>query len=83
MRHSCVSKRTACIYFATNDTNDQQERQAQTAQEAEAETHTPEFIEYFGAKVDINTALTVRCTNGAQLNIAVVGHSAESPAARP
>ena len=34
-------------------------------------------IEYFGAKVDINTALTVRCTNGAQLNIAVIGNSAE------
>jgi predicted dehydrogenase len=34
-------------------------------------------IENFGARVDINTALSARCTNGALLNIAVLGNSAE------
>jgi predicted dehydrogenase len=33
--------------------------------------------ENFGKQVDINTGLTVRCTNDALVNIAVVGHGAE------
>ncbi|MGI6083161.1 MAG: Gfo/Idh/MocA family protein [Limnochordia bacterium] len=34
-------------------------------------------MEYFGARVDINTALTARCSDGALLNLAVVGNGTE------
>ncbi|HHT26631.1 MAG TPA: Gfo/Idh/MocA family oxidoreductase [Firmicutes bacterium] len=33
--------------------------------------------ENFGKQVDINTGLTVRCTNGTIMNLAVVGHGTE------